>query len=296
MPRALPRVFSGGLPENAVRIEVRESSCGIMAHSGDKYCVDGHVHLQDGFGIDAVLSAAAGHFAAASATTGATPKGVLLLSEIAGTDRFAELLGTTGDWQFSETGEPQSRLAQRGPDGAQIAVVSGRQVISAEGLEVQALGTRAQFADETPLDQLLEEIPASGALAVLPWGVGKWSGRRGARIADLVAEGPTRPGLFLADSGVRPAALARPALLAQGEATGWRVLAGTDPLPLSGEDGKPGRFGFRVDGPFDPRRPFAALAAWLGALSMSPPTYGQLERPLTFLRQQVQMQLRKRLR
>lgn len=100
--------------------------------------------------------------------------------------------------------------------------------------------------------------------------------------------------VFLADSGVRPALWPRPARLARAEARGWRVLAGTDPLPLPGEEAKPGRFGILIAGDPDPDSPFASIKAALTALDRSPPTYGRLESMPRFVRHQLAMQLRKR--
>ncbi|MCV6585588.1 MAG: hypothetical protein OIF47_08640 [Marinibacterium sp.] len=260
-----------------------------MTRDSETYHVDAHVHLHDAFAIDEVLNAAAERF---------TADGMLMLSEIAGTDRFSALPQTAGDWQIRITDEPQSRMARRG-DGTEIAIVAGRQIVSTEGLEVQALGLdpddAPRFVDGTPITALLNEIPASGALAVLPWGFGKWTGSRGALIDALADAPPPRAGVLMADSGVRLSLTKRPSALVQGETRGWQVLAGTDPLPLSGEAQKVGRFGVVMQGRLDPARPFASFTGHLAATHGSPPPYGQLERPMTFLRQQIAMQLRKHL-
>ena len=115
-------------------------------------------------------------------------------------------------------------------------------------------------------------------------------------IADLIAGAEDPHAFCLADSGVRPGLMARPALLAEAEARGIRVLAGSDPLPLPSEAGKAGRFGIIAHHDFDADHPFTALRAWLDGLESSPEVYGDLERPIAFLRAQIAMQIRKRLR
>lgn len=268
---------------------------------GDLCLVDAHVHLYPGADPGQMLSAAARNMGRAARARGLPrrPPGILMLTENAGLDRFAELAGAAGGWTVAATAEPVSLLAVPG-DGemegeSPLAIVSGRQIVTAENIEVHALGTRAVFADGAPAATVLGEVQRAGALAVLPWGVGKWSGARGEVLRGLIARHGEWPGMMLADSGVRPALLPRPALLAEAEAQGLKVLAGSDPLPLAAEAGKPGRYGFLARCRLDPDRPFAALAAWLRALPASPETFGTLERALPFLHRQAAMQLRKRL-
>lgn len=246
--------------------------------------IDAHVHLHPAYDLAASLSSAAAQMGGS---------GALMLTECAWDDAFAALTGQIGDWTIAETAEPVSRIATRA-DGARLILIAGRQTVTAEGLEVLALGLAAAPPDGQPMDDTLDGIAHAGALAVLPWGFGKWSGARGALLDRLIDDRAGAPDIFLADSGVRAAAMARPAQLARAEALGWRVLAGTDPLPLQSDQGKPGRFGFRLDSAPDPDRPFADIAARLKALPHSPPTYGPLVPLLPFLRQQLAMQLRKR--
>lgn len=273
--------------------------------SSETYLVDTHVHLYPDTDPGSVLSAAAGHMEQAAQGLGlpVRPPCMLMLTEVSGLDRFAGLQGLHGDWQITPTAEPVSLLARPADGGAPIAIISGRQIVTAEGLEVHALGTRRTFADGHPIREVLAEVlagmteddvPEDGALAVLPWGVGKWSGPRGRIVAALIEETP--PGLLLADSGVRPGFMARPALLATAEARGLRVIAGSDPLPLAGGALAAGRFGIIAGHAFDPDRPFAAFANWQNGLTTSPGTYGTLESPLGFLRAQITMQIRKRLK
>lgn len=250
--------------------------------------VDAHVHVHPDFAWPKVLAAATRNFAKA----GAEGLSAIMLTESVGVDRFADLSAGVDGWRISETDEAESVIAapERG-EGA-VAVISGRQIVSAEGVEVLALGARDRFDDGQPLDAALAAAMSSGALVVLPWGVGKWSGRRG----QLVRHALELDGTFLADSGVRVAGSARPALLAEAEARGRPVLAGTDPLPFAGDVDKPGRYGFVLSAALDPLRPKASIAEQVRALLESPPVFGRLEAPMRFFQRQVGMQIRKRLK
>jgi hypothetical protein len=139
----------------------------------------------------------------------------------------------------------------------------------------------------------VERILAAGGLAVVPWGAGKWLGRRGRTVRALVAAAdPTR--VFLGDSGGRLALAARPALFAAAEARGVRVLPGSDAFPWRAQLEHVGRHGFALAGALPEERPAAALLDRLAAPGLRVEGFGRLAGPLAFARDQARMQLRKR--
>lgn len=255
--------------------------------------VDAHVHLHRCFAPAAFLDAAARNVAAAAAAWGLpgdTP-GVLLLAEQAGVDAFGALAGgpPLEGWTLGPITEAVS-LRATGPGRPPLILVAGRQLVSAEGLEVLALGTRQAWPEGRPAAALIEAALQAGALVVLPWGFGKWWGRRGALARRLLAADPR---LCAGDNGGRPAGVPRPRGLGLAARAGRLVLPGTDPLPLPAEVGKAGRFGFVVPADLDPDRPFASLKAWLVRQRASPRAYGRLERPATFLARQLALRRRR---
>lgn len=254
--------------------------------------VDGHVHLHPDFDIAQVLDRASRNMELSASSERST--GFLLLTEMAGIDRFGALPGNAGAWSIEPCAEPVSLVACR-DDRLRLFIVAGRQIVTAEGLEVLAQGTTEAIADGLPLNDVMALVDDLGALAVLPWGVGKWTGARGRIVRSLVASAPASAGFFLADSGVRLRGTPRPGLLAESEANGWRVLAGSDPLPLSSQTAAVGRFGFVAKLPLDPDRPFNSLDAWLRSCGQSPDHYGKLQGLAGFLAHQTAMQVKKRL-
>lgn len=255
--------------------------------------VDGHVHLHDIFPVDRFLDAAATNFAREAGRLGSdASSSVLLLAESHGVRGFERIAGhRSAPFRVEATQEPHSVRIVREAEPPLI-VVSGRQVVTAERLEVLALGTREVLPDGEDVATTLARVVESGALAVLPWGFGKWAGARGRRVRELVEDVPRFPHLFLGDNGGRPSRLPRPALLADGERLGRLVLPGTDPLPLAAEAGKAGRFGFVVDGALAAEHPFRSLRDFLMAQRTSPPAYGALERVGVFVRRQVALRRR----
>jgi hypothetical protein len=156
--------------------------------------------------------------------------------------------------------EPQS-VRIRPATGEETTVVAGRQVTSEERLEILALGTVEQLEDGAPAAQLVRELRGR-AVPALNWAPGKWFGARGGVVARLLAEfGPAD--LVVCDTALRPVGWGEPRLMRAARARGFKVIAGSDPLPLPGEESRVGSYGFRVEGAWDSEYPARSLAALL---------------------------------
>ena len=265
--------------------------------TASRVLVDAHVHLHDCFDVPAFLDTAAANFAAAARTLGldSTPPGCLMLTESRGVDRFASLAGgsvATGPWQVSPTDERVSVIARR-HDGAAIALVAGRQIICREGLEVLALGTCANFADGEPIRDVLKRVGALQAMAVMPWGVGKWHGARGRLVAELIRQQPVQP-LYVGDNGGRLGLAPEPRLFAVAQSAQIPVLPGSDPLPFAAQLTKVAGYGFMADAALDQTTPFATLRGYIDHHRASLKRFGRLESLAGFLRSQIAMQIQKR--
>jgi len=199
--------------------------------------------------------------------------------------------GQTDDYRVFATEEDESLRIQK-MDGASLFLISGRQIVTAERLEVLALSTVSEIPDGLPLEETVAEVEKNGALPVIPWGFGKWIGRRG-RILKRFMEEVSRPSFFLGDNGGRPAFLPEPALFPFGRERGIRILPGSDPLPYPSETDRAGSFGFALRVPLDPGRPSHGIRTSLADHATCPEPYGRLETPFRFLRNQVAMQMMK---
>jgi hypothetical protein len=227
----------------------------------------------------------------------------LLLCESRGLDVFSLLReraarpsgGLEGDLTLRATSERTSIAVRAQSGGPSLALIAGRQLLSREGVEVLALGLDpgqplAGVADRAePAADLLAGALAAGALGVLPWGLGKWLGARGARIAALAAQPrfAEHPRFFLGDVAQRAWPWPEPALFAA-----HRVLAGSDPLPVPGAGSRVARYGLRVEGEFDPEAPARSL---LSALAARGPVgrYGRRETILETIREQLAYRARR---
>ncbi|MGH8295047.1 MAG: hypothetical protein ACRETZ_06065 [Steroidobacteraceae bacterium] len=272
-------------------------------------CVDAHVHLHPCYDPDELLQNAYDNLAAAG-TEAERKRPVacfLLLAECAPDEGFGALralaegrppsAGASGlrlrRWVVAPTAEDIGVAVRQGE--RELFIVAGRQVACREGLEVLVLGTTHRFADGRPIREILLEADALGVPRVIPWGPGKWFFRRG-RLLHALVEEFRKPTLFLGDEGGRPVFWGYPQPFAHAARLGVRDLPGTDPLPFPHDVGKVGRMGFRIAVDLDPARPGGSLLRALTQAGTALERFATLEPPLRFVRNQIGMQLRKRLR
>jgi hypothetical protein len=129
-----------------------------------------------------------------------------------------------------------------------VFVVSGRQIVSAERLEVLALASDLVLDDGLPIAIIIERIKENGGLPVLPWSPGKWMGKRGKVVERVLAEGgPTE--IFVGDTSMRPALYSGGKVFSSSKRDGFAHLPGSDPLPLSGEEKRVGVFSACIEIP-----------------------------------------------
>ena len=280
-------------------------------HQEPLILIDSHVHLYNCFDFDRFFDSAFNNFSnSVKNSSGLNPfLSVLLLTETSNDRYFQELsrsVKSPGEnpnsshpsplkkWKLRATGESCSLYAHRaGTEG--LYLIAGRQIVTAENLEVLALASAEDFEDGQPLETTLERTIAAGGIPVIPWGFGKWVGRRGKILGDLLEENKF-PVLFLGDNSGRPIFWPRPPLFEQAERQGMRVLPGTDPLPFPRESLRPGGFGFSMAGQLDPEQPARSLKQLLLEEKTPIQPYGSLENPWRFIRNQIAMQIVKRQR
>ena len=256
------------------------------------FLIDGHVHYYPSFDRDGFFDSALANFRRAAGALGSTSEyaGWLLFAESAGMNyfrRFRDAAGrAAGDvWTFHQTGEAESLVAQRDA-GARLLLIAGRQIITAEGLEVLALCCDAEVGDGQPLASVIGAASRLDAIVVLPWAFGKWWSGRGVLIDRLVRSiHPTR--IFLGDNGGRTQLIPRPGPFRVAESRGIGILPGSDPFPLRRDQKRIGGYGFAIDGTIERSGPAAALKRLLRNGTGRPLPYGNRIGVLGFCRNQL---------
>jgi hypothetical protein len=265
---------------------------------------DAHVHLYPQFEISGLLHSACQNFKkiAERQSPGGPWAGFLFLAETEGEKAFGSLSRAAegqdrhdstseGKWRFHKTKESDSLYGQEGP-GDELFIIAGRQIRTAENLEVLALGTRTLIREGLPLIESIRLIQAAGALPVIPWGFGKWWGARG-RAVEKALQHPEGSGVFLGDSLHRPALYPRSSLFSQASRRGIKILPGSDPLPLPGQDRVPDSYGFWLRGDLDRDYPLRSIKTLLLDSGVSPQPFGGREGLGSFLRNQILLRIGK---
>lgn len=236
--------------------------------------IDAHVHLNPcGPTAQALIDA----HRRMTASAGKHPLSVFMLAEQAGLTAFSGLR-THG----IATEESESLwLSDKAGD---ILVLAGRQVVSAERVEILALATAACFPDGQPAEQLVDAMIDAGALVILPWGVGKWIGQRG-RVIDHLLQRDERRQILLGDISARPRFWRERRLRARP------VLRGSDPLPIKGDSRRIGTFGTALDGMLSHHRPAADLRALMRSDMANARSFGKPVSAYHLLRDQIRLRL-----
>lgn len=257
---------------------------------------DAHVHVHPRADAGSLLQHAAANFAAAAAALQAQRwQGVLLLAEMRGIDWFGGLPADGGvpggaGWRVSrDTGEAISAHLVAGEH--RLLVIAGRQLVTVEGIEVLALGTRLPLADGQSLPETIAAVQEAQAIVVLPWGAGKWLGRRG-RVVSAALRRAGELGIFAGDNAGRPVLWPAPPAFAQALAAGRPLLSGTDPLPLANQEQYVGSMGVCLPGVLPEQAPAEALKALLNGAPPDVRSYGRGAGAWPFIVNQARLRMR----
>jgi len=225
----------------------------ILSLDKNELFVDGHVHIYPFMSIQSVLDAASRNGSRLRDSSSTNYEvGVLLVADPVGVCGFDRLVRHGNDCSSEETGHwlcedcDERSVTFRQSSGTKIIAIRGQQLITHEGLEVLGIGYNAELPSGLILAKMVERISAAGGLSIIAWGVGKWIGRRGRLVTDMIISETGRPDIMLADNGGRPWCWSRVPQFETAAERGMRVVAGTDPLPLKGEENRVGSYGFRM--------------------------------------------------
>ena len=268
--------------------------------------IDAHVHIYDCFDLDMLLDSALANFKAAVQRYHRQRQRVayfLLLAEGLSYNSFQRLSALVAEekyqsrscsenWSIRATDERNTLLACR--DDAsdnRIYLVAGRQVVTAEKLEVLALFSEHLIEDGMTLDATVDVVRTHNAIAVIPWGVGKWFGRRGKALKNLL-DRYHGTDLFLGDNGGRPVFWPTPFLFHYARKKGVGLLSGSDPLPLPSEATRVGSFVTTLNGECSHAKPAEALKSLLTLGNCSINQYGPRLNMHTFFHNQLKIKIR----
>ncbi len=263
--------------------------------------LDTHLHFHTLFDVKTFFDALNNNFSAIAEKKGLTNfQCAACFTESSGANFFSKLYDNLGSKSFIDgysliPCKDENALILRNDKGFSVFLIAGRQIVTRENLEVLAIGMVEEFEDGVEINDVIQAVITKGLIPILPWGFGKWTGERKKVIKNIVARNEFKP-LFLGDNGNRPNFMKLPSIMDKGKAKNLHNLQGSDPLPFKVEEKKPGSFGALMETTLDEDRPFTALKMDLIENEVKIETYGELESLFRFLKNQVAMQLVKRLR
>lgn len=259
--------------------------------------VDSHCHLHNIGDLSALLDHAAKQFSKTAGKNNISGNwyGVLILTDVSKSTAFrhiqymiqsnAEKILSSDQWDLKLTEEDASILAENNK-GTSIFLCAGQQIVTKEKLEVLSLLNTTRVADGKTLDHTIKEVTEQGGLPTLPWGVGKWLGKRGTLVNDLILNHPSTP-LFLGDNSGRPILWSRVPQFSLAKQYQIPILRGTDPLPVKKQKKRGGDFGFIISGDSNLNKPAESLRHMLVQKNLTLTDYGRLENPVRFLTEQI---------
>lgn len=269
--------------------------------------VDAHVHIYDCFDLKKFFDSAYANFKSAAEQLGYDNDftGILFLVETSKENWFQRLTDhadgkdlpggkNTGAWLFQRTDENNVLLAESGYS-KKLRLIAGRQINTSEGLEVLALSIAECFKDGIPIKRLIKDIIDKGGIPVIPWGFGKWMGRRGT-ILNRMLQTAKDSGFCLGDNGNRPAFMPAPSQFILAQRKKIPNLPGSDPLPFASEVDRVGCFGMMMPNEPSEKQSIEHLKEILNKPGKNLMNYGAFERPYRFFRNQIASQLRKRIK
>lgn len=217
-----------------------------------KLIIDSHIHIYGFHQTHVTLESLVTNLSALSAEALA----VACLTESADCHVFDELK-TQSDPEVARRFNIDYRdgaleLKANTPDktqGPSLILLPGQQIITQNNLEVLSLATSERIENRLDEAETISRVLAAGGVPVVAWSVGKWFGRRGKIVNQLLDD--FRPDQFvLGDTLLRPIGWATPIIMRRAQKKGFKVLCGSDPFPLGGEEVQAGRYASLID--FDP--------------------------------------------
>jgi len=264
--------------------------------------VDTHVHIYDCYNVTRFFVEADRNFSDHNKKLKLAENyvGILFLTESNNFHYFEKLrdnsnniiLDLEKEGFFKKESDESCSLVFETADSNFIIIIAGQQVITEEKLEVLSLGTLQKIKYSLSLEETISNIKGLGAIPVLPWGVGKWLGKRRGAVHAFIKENRSAE-FFLGDNSGRPALLKTPALFNLARQNKKLVLRGSDPLPIKSQEKKAGGFGFYFISEIDIQKPFKEIKRMIYNSEGEPNNYGALENLFDFFKNQFKLRLNK---
>ena len=261
------------------------------------YFLDGHVHLEhEGMFLDLLENSLANMRLAVGGKQHTQPlQGLLLLAELAGQSwgsvvhNWAESgKQFTGKhiWHLRLASDSDAVICEN-KQGDQLCCIIGQQVNTVENIELLLFGSKTPY-EKQPLIESVTHALQEDSLVIVPWGVGKWLGKRGELVTNMLVD-TELTGYYLGDNGNRPWFWKTVAPFDVAKEKQIPLICGSDPLFLPGEVKRVGSYGNIVPKQLNLEYPLQSLMDALEEKTVSLVPYGQLQKMYSFFISQIRL-------
>jgi len=219
---------------------------------------------------------------------------ILCLLETETSHNYQDLLNIAtstkkiGDWQLESLDHNKLlRLSQS--NGKELYLLPGRQIITSENLELLIIGNTDKISYRKPIHSYLEKY-SDTHLLILPWGVGKWLGKRGHIVSRLIQRTDNK--FVLADNSARPSLWRYVPQFNQARKKKMRILAGSDPLPIHNQYKKVAIYGSAMTESLQPQGLANQLRENILNSKTSIKNYGQRDSFFRFIFSQLLLRIK----
>lgn len=147
-------------------------------------------------------------------------------------------------------------------DGDPLYLLSGRQIVTRERIEVLGVAMTGYVDDRMSAIDTVSAVLSNGGVPILSWAPGKWFFKRGEIVKSILHEfGHGR--ILVGDTTLRPWVWPEPLLIRRAIRAGIGVVAGSDPLPFTGEETLAGSYASAGEGDFSPGTPVTDVRNFL---------------------------------
>lgn len=138
------------------------------------------------------------------------------------------------------------------PACSPIIIVPGRQIVTRERLELLAYATSERIQDGLTIEDALAQVRSAGGIPALNWAPGKWFFNRGSIVQRLI-DSHSPKDFLICDTTLRFYGWPMPKLMRRAKEMGYRIVTGSDPFPLKGEEHLIGTYGIYSPQTVDPQ-------------------------------------------
>ncbi|MEW6001522.1 MAG: hypothetical protein AB1638_02585 [Nitrospirota bacterium] len=265
--------------------------------------IDGHVHIYPHYDLSKAVQEGMNNLKAASENIieRSNPDEyflIWLLTERSDCNFFDTLVMYPGrfktkDFKLIPVPEKEAVVIEQAGQPV-LYILAGRQIVSREGLEILSLISTQYIKDrKRTIDDVIKAVNESGGIAGLNWAPGKWFFSRG-KVVRRVLEEYSPEKLVLGDTPLRNTLWPMPKLMKDAKVRGFKVIAGSDPLPFDREEKYLGSYGFSITGEFNAARPVESVRSLLKQKGNNITLIGKRNNFITFCRRQYKIMSEKK--